>query len=85
MPKVRTWQSSIAGQRRNMEVHPSFPAKSVSEFIAYVKANPGPSCLPAKLWHHDAHAVPLNAIQRCPKSQGLLVEDGRHISGPNQW
>jgi hypothetical protein len=59
-----------------MEVHPSFPAKSVSEFIAYVKANPGPFCLPAKLWHHDAHAVPLNAIQRCPKSQGLLVEDG---------
>jgi tripartite-type tricarboxylate transporter receptor subunit TctC len=24
-----------------VEVHPSFPAKTVSEFIAYVKANPG--------------------------------------------
>jgi tripartite-type tricarboxylate transporter receptor subunit TctC len=24
-----------------MEVHPSFPAKTVSEFIAYAKANPG--------------------------------------------
>jgi hypothetical protein len=24
-----------------MEVHPSFPAKTVPEFIAYAKANPG--------------------------------------------
>ena len=24
-----------------MEVHPSFPAKTVLEFIAYAKANPG--------------------------------------------
>jgi tripartite-type tricarboxylate transporter receptor subunit TctC len=24
-----------------MMVHPSFPARSVSEFIAYAKANPG--------------------------------------------
>jgi hypothetical protein len=28
---------------------------------------------------HDAHAVPLNAIQQCPKSQGLLVEDASHF------
>ena len=34
----------VAGISREplaMEVHPSFPAKTVSEFIAYTKANPG--------------------------------------------
>ncbi len=34
----------VAGISREplaMEVHPSFPAKTVSEFIAYAKANPG--------------------------------------------
>jgi len=36
--------SPVAGISREplgMEVHPSFPAKTVSEFIAYAKANPG--------------------------------------------
>ena len=36
-----------------MEVHPSVPARTVAEFIAYAKANPGtrrcfPRCLPAR-------------------------------------
>jgi len=32
---------SISHENYGMEVHPSFPAKSVPEFIAYAKANPG--------------------------------------------
>src|SRR5262249_30691522 len=35
--------ASVAGTFRNanvMEVHPSFPAKTVPEFISYAKANP---------------------------------------------
>src|SRR5262245_17183728 len=33
--------ASIARVSQVMEVHPSFPAKTVPEFIAYAKANPG--------------------------------------------
>jgi len=33
--------ASIARVPQVMEVHPSFPAKTVPEFIAYAKANPG--------------------------------------------
>jgi tripartite-type tricarboxylate transporter receptor subunit TctC len=33
--------ASISHENYCMEVHPSFPAKTVSEFIAYAKANPG--------------------------------------------
>jgi tripartite-type tricarboxylate transporter receptor subunit TctC len=33
--------ASIARLPNVMEVHPSFPAKTVPEFIAYAKANPG--------------------------------------------
>jgi tripartite-type tricarboxylate transporter receptor subunit TctC len=33
--------ASIYRQTGVMEVHPSFPAKTVAEFIAYAKANPG--------------------------------------------
>jgi tripartite-type tricarboxylate transporter receptor subunit TctC len=33
--------ASISHETYGMEVHPSFPAKTVSEFIAYAKANPG--------------------------------------------
>jgi tripartite-type tricarboxylate transporter receptor subunit TctC len=33
--------ASISHENYGMEVHPSFPAKTVSEFIAYAKANPG--------------------------------------------
>jgi len=33
--------ASIMRTSNVMEVHPSFPAKTVSEFIAYAKANPG--------------------------------------------
>jgi tripartite-type tricarboxylate transporter receptor subunit TctC len=33
--------ASISHENYGMEVHPSFPAKTVSEFITYAKANPG--------------------------------------------
>jgi tripartite-type tricarboxylate transporter receptor subunit TctC len=33
--------ASVSHENYGMEVHPSFPAKTVSEFIAYAKANPG--------------------------------------------
>jgi tripartite-type tricarboxylate transporter receptor subunit TctC len=33
--------ASISRETYGMEVHPSFPAKTVPEFIAYAKANPG--------------------------------------------
>ena len=33
--------ASISHENYGMEVHPSFPAKTVTEFIAYAKANPG--------------------------------------------
>jgi tripartite-type tricarboxylate transporter receptor subunit TctC len=33
--------ASISHENYGMEVHPSFPANTVSEFIAYAKANPG--------------------------------------------
>jgi tripartite-type tricarboxylate transporter receptor subunit TctC len=33
--------ASISHENYGMEVHPSFPATTVSEFIAYAKANPG--------------------------------------------
>jgi tripartite-type tricarboxylate transporter receptor subunit TctC len=33
--------ASISHENYGMEVHPSFPAKTVSEFISYAKANPG--------------------------------------------
>jgi tripartite-type tricarboxylate transporter receptor subunit TctC len=33
--------ASISHENYGMEVHPSFPAKTVQEFIAYAKANPG--------------------------------------------
>ena len=33
--------ASISHEAYGMEVHPSFPAKTVGEFIAYAKANPG--------------------------------------------
>jgi tripartite-type tricarboxylate transporter receptor subunit TctC len=33
--------ASISHENYCMEVHPSFPAKTISEFIAYAKANPG--------------------------------------------
>jgi tripartite-type tricarboxylate transporter receptor subunit TctC len=33
--------ASISHENYGMEVHPSFPAKTVGEFIAYAKANPG--------------------------------------------
>jgi tripartite-type tricarboxylate transporter receptor subunit TctC len=33
--------ASISHENYGMEVHPSFPAKTVLEFIAYAKANPG--------------------------------------------
>jgi tripartite-type tricarboxylate transporter receptor subunit TctC len=33
--------ASISNENYGMEVHPSFPAKTVPEFIAYAKANPG--------------------------------------------
>ena len=33
--------ASIMRVSNVMEVHPSFPAKTVPEFIAYAKANPG--------------------------------------------
>jgi tripartite-type tricarboxylate transporter receptor subunit TctC len=33
--------ASISREPNVMEVHPSFPAKTVAEFIAYAKANPG--------------------------------------------
>src|SRR6266850_1598398 len=33
--------AGIAGQAMVMEVHPSVPAKTVPEFIAHAKANPG--------------------------------------------
>src|ERR1700736_2494421 len=33
--------ASISHENYGMEVHPSFPAKTVPEFIAYAKANPG--------------------------------------------
>jgi tripartite-type tricarboxylate transporter receptor subunit TctC len=33
--------ASISHENYCMEVHPSFPAKTVGEFIAYAKANPG--------------------------------------------
>jgi tripartite-type tricarboxylate transporter receptor subunit TctC len=32
---------SVSHENYGMEVHPSFPAKTVPEFIAYAKANPG--------------------------------------------
>jgi tripartite-type tricarboxylate transporter receptor subunit TctC len=33
--------ASISHENYGMEVHPSFPAKTAAEFIAYAKANPG--------------------------------------------
>ncbi|SHL43244.1 Tripartite-type tricarboxylate transporter, receptor component TctC [Bradyrhizobium lablabi] len=33
--------ASISHENYGMEVHPSFPAKTVPEFISYAKANPG--------------------------------------------
>jgi tripartite-type tricarboxylate transporter receptor subunit TctC len=33
--------ASISHENYGMEVHPSFPAKTVAEFIAHAKANPG--------------------------------------------
>jgi tripartite-type tricarboxylate transporter receptor subunit TctC len=33
--------ASISHENYGMEVHPSFPARTVPEFIAYAKANPG--------------------------------------------
>jgi tripartite-type tricarboxylate transporter receptor subunit TctC len=33
--------ASISHETYGMEVHPSFPAKTVAEFITYAKANPG--------------------------------------------
>jgi tripartite-type tricarboxylate transporter receptor subunit TctC len=33
--------ASISHETYGMEVHPSFPAKTVTEFITYAKANPG--------------------------------------------
>jgi tripartite-type tricarboxylate transporter receptor subunit TctC len=33
--------ASVSHENYGMEVHPSFPAKTVPEFIAYAKANPG--------------------------------------------
>jgi tripartite-type tricarboxylate transporter receptor subunit TctC len=33
--------ASVSHENYAMEVHPSFPAKTVPEFIAYAKANPG--------------------------------------------
>ena len=38
--------AGISREPLGMEVHPSFPAKSVPEFIAYAKANPARSAMP---------------------------------------
>ena len=40
-PRHRAGRRPHARVPQVMEVHPSFPAKTVPEFIAYAKANPG--------------------------------------------
>jgi tripartite-type tricarboxylate transporter receptor subunit TctC len=51
--------ASIASVPNVMQVNPAFPAHSVSEFIAYAKANPGRS-----IWHR----VATEPRRMCPAS-----------------
>ena len=65
----------VAGISRDaivMVVHPSFPAKTVPEFIAYAKANPGKSTM----------ASPGNGTR--PIIRRIVQDDGRrrHVHVP---
>jgi tripartite-type tricarboxylate transporter receptor subunit TctC len=57
--------ASIARAPFVMEVHPSVPAKTVPEFIAYAKANPGKINMASAGNGSGAHVLYLASCSRC--------------------
>jgi len=54
--------AGITRERLVMVVHPSFPAKTVPEFMAYAKANPG-----RLVWRRRATELPPMSLASCSR------------------
>jgi len=80
----------VAGGPNVLVVHPSVPAKSISEFIAYAKANPGrlkyasgghgsPSHLAGELFNNMAGVKLAHVPYKGHAAAGVALSEGREV------